>query len=88
MKSCNCFKEGDGSGGSFSTVAIQSLLWDIYFACRDFNVRLQLCAIINFRVKLKAAQLANFPLMSRHIIVCREIIKLWEDKLSSGCDIR
>ena len=46
------------------------------------------CAVINFRAKLKVAQLANFPLMSRHIIVCRDIIKLWEDKLSSGCDIR
>ena len=25
MKSCNCIKEGDGNGGKFSTVAIQSL---------------------------------------------------------------
>ena len=57
-------------------------------ACRDFIVRLQLCAVIKFRAKLKAAQLANFPLISRHIIVCRDISKLWEDKLSSGCDIR
>ena len=57
-------------------------------ACRDFNVRLQLCAVIKFRAKLKAAQLANFPLMSQHIIICRYISKLWEDKLSSGCDIR
>ena len=57
-------------------------------ACRNFNVRLELCAVINFRAKLKAAQLANFPLMSRHIIVCRDISKLWEDKLSPGCDIR
>ena len=34
-------------------------------ACRDFNVRLQLCAVIKFRAKLKAAQLANFSLMLR-----------------------
>ena len=58
------------------------------FACRDFNVKLKLCAVIKFREKLKAAQLANSPLMSRHMIVCRDILKLWEDKLSSGCDIR
>ena len=32
------------------------------FACRDFNVRLKLCAVIKFRAKLKAAQLANFLL--------------------------
>ena len=25
------------------------------FACRDFNVRLKLCAVIKFRAKLKAA---------------------------------
>ena len=58
------------------------------FACRDFNVRLKLCAVIKFKAKLKAAQLANSPLMSRHMIVCRDKFKLWEDKLSSGCDIR
>ena len=58
------------------------------FACRDFNVRLKLCVVIKFRAKLKAAQLASSPLMSRHMITCRDIIKLWEDKLSSGCDIR
>ena len=57
-------------------------------ACHDLNFRLQLCAVIKFRAKLKAAQLANFSFMSRLIIVCRDIIKLWEDKLSSGCDIR
>ena len=51
-------------------------------ACRDFNLRLQLCAVIKFRAKLKVAQLARFSLMSRLIIVCRDIIKLWEDKLS------
>ena len=48
----------------------------------------KLCAVINFRAKLKTAQLANSPLMSRHTIVCRDILKLWEDKLSSGCDIK
>ena len=57
-------------------------------ACSDLNFRLQLCAAIKFRAKLKAAQLANFSLISRLIIVCRDIIKPWEDKLSSGCDIR
>ena len=31
----------------------------LYFACRDFNVRLKLCAVIKFRAKLKTAQLAN-----------------------------
>ena len=49
---------------------------------------LLLCAVIKFREKLKAAQLANFSFMSRHIIVRRDISKLWEDKLSAGCDIR
>ena len=56
------------------------------FSCRDFNVRLKLCAVIKFRAKLKVAQLANSPLMLRHMIVCRDILKLWDDKLSSGCD--
>ena len=46
------------------------------FACRDFNVKLKLCDVIKFRAKLKVAQLANFPLMSRHTIVCRDILKL------------
>ena len=57
-------------------------------ACLDLCFRLQLCAVIKFRAKLKDAQLENFPLMSRHISVFRNISKLWEDKLSSGCDIR
>ena len=35
------------------------------FTCRNLNFRLQLCAVIKFRAKLKAAQLANFSLMSR-----------------------
>ena len=47
------------------------------FACRDFNIKLKLCAVIKFRVKLKVAQLANSPLMSRHTIVCHDILKLW-----------
>ena len=34
-------------------------------SCRDLNFRLQLCTVIKFRAKLKAAQLANFSLMSR-----------------------
>ena len=41
--------------------------------CRDLNLRLMLCAAIKFKTKLKAAQLANFSFMSRHIIVCRDI---------------
>ena len=60
----------------------------LYFACRDFNVRLKLCAVIKFREKLKTAQLAIYLLMSQQMIVCRDILKLWEDKLSSGCNIR
>ena len=36
------------------------------FACRDFNVKLKLCAVIKFRAKLKTAQLANF-------FLCRDI---------------
>ena len=55
--------------------------------CRDLNFRLQLSAVIKFRAELKVALLAHFSLMSRLIIVCRDIIKLWEDNLSSGCDI-
>ena len=51
-------------------------------ACRDLNFRLQLCDVIKFRAKLKAAQLAHFSIMSRLIIVCHDISKLWEDKLS------
>ena len=56
-------------------------------ACRDLNFRLQLCAIIKFMAELKVALLAHFSLMSRLIIVCRDISKMWEDNLSSGCDI-
>ena len=46
------------------------------FSCLGFNVKLKLCAVIKFRAKLKAAQLANFSFMSRHIIVCRDISEL------------
>ena len=92
MKSCIRFKEGDGNGGKSQQLQFNYYCWIFIIllncACRDFNVRLQLCAVIKFRAKLKAAQLANFPLMSRHMIVCRDILKLWEDKLSSGRDIR
>ena len=56
-------------------------------ACRDLNFRLPLCAVIKFRAKLKVALLAHFSLMSRLIIVCRDISKLWEDNISAGCDI-
>ena len=92
MKSCNCIKEGDGSGGKFSTVAIQLLLWAIYYftylRLSRLKFRLLLCSVIKFRAQLKAAQLAKFSFMSRHIIVCHDISKLWEDKSSAGCDIR
>ena len=47
------------------------------FACRDFNIKLKLCDVIKFRAKLKVAQLANLPFMSRHITVCRDINELW-----------
>ena len=91
MKSCMCFKEGDGRGGSFSTVAIQLLLWAlysfIYTRLSQLKFKLLLCAVIKFRAKLKAAQLAYFLLMSRHNIVCRDISKLCEDNISFGCDI-
>ena len=83
MKNYICFKKGDGSGGSFSTVAIQSFT-SFISVCRDLNFRLQLCAVIKFRAELKVALLAHFSLMSRLIIVCREISKLWEDNSSSG----
>ena len=57
-------------------------------ACRDLNFRLLLCAVIKFKAGLKVAMLAHFSFMSQLIIVCCDISKLWEDKLSSGCDIR
>ena len=57
-------------------------------ACRDLNFRLQLCDVIKFRANLIVAQLANFSLMSRLIIVCSDTSKLWEDTKSSGYDIR
>ena len=59
------------------------------FACRDFNVKLKLCAVIKFRAKLKTAQLAiSLSCRDNLLFVCRDIPKLWEDKLSFGCDIR
>ena len=77
---------------SFSTVAIQLLLWAIYYfiylRLSQLEFMLLLCAVIKFRAQLKVAQLANFSFMSRHIIVCRDISNLWEDKSSAGCDIR
>ena len=91
MKSCICFNEGDGGGGSFSTIAIQSLLWTLYYFIYLRLSRLkfqpQLCVVIKFRSNLKVALLAHFSLMSRLIVVCRNISKLWEDNLSSGCNI-
>ena len=52
------------------------------FACCNLNFRLQLCAVIKFRAELKVALLAHFSLMSRLVIVCRDISKLWEDHIS------
>ena len=57
------------------------------FACRDFNVSLKLYAVIKFRAKLKIAQLANFPLLSRQLTVCRNSSNLQEDKSSSDSDL-
>ena len=59
------------------------------FICtyRDLKFRPQLCAVVKFREKLKVALMAHFSLLSRLIIVCRDISKLWEFNLSSGCDI-
>ena len=56
-------------------------------ACRDLNFRLPLCVVIKFRAELKDALLAYFSFMSRLIIACRDISKLWEDNISAGCDI-
>ena len=58
------------------------------FACRDFNVKLKLCAVIKFRAKLKVAHLANFPLMSRQLTACHDITQWWEDNKYLGRDIR
>ena len=56
-------------------------------ACRDLNFRLPLCVIIKFRAELKVSLLAHFSLMSLLITVCRDISKMWEDNISSSCDI-
>ena len=58
------------------------------FACRDFNVKLKLCVVIKFKEKLKVAQLANFPRMSRQLTACRDITQWWENNKSLGRDIR
>ena len=58
------------------------------FACRDFNSVLQMRTVIKFRAKLKVAQLANFPLMSRQLTACRDITQWWEDNNSLGRNIR
>ena len=57
------------------------------YACRNLNFRSLLCAVIKFRANLKVALLAHFSLMSRLIVLCCDISKLWEDNISSGCDI-
>ena len=92
MKSCVFFQGRDESEGRLSKVAIQSLLWAIYYLnllrLSRCPCHAKLCAVLKFRAKLKTAQLENSPLMSRHMIVCRGILNLWEDKLSSSCDIK
>ena len=65
-----------------------AIYYSIYLCLSQLKFRLLLCAVIKFRAQLKAAQLASFSFMSQHIIVCRDISELWEDKSSSGCDIR
>ena len=66
----------------------QLLLWAIYYSIylrlSRLKFRLLLCAVIKFRAQLKAAQLASFSFMSRHIIVCRDISELWENKSSQA----
>ena len=57
------------------------------FACRDFNVSLKLYAVIKIRAKWKIAQLANFPLLSRQLTVCRDNSNLQGDKSSPGYDL-
>ena len=32
----------------------------LYFACRDFNVRLKLCAVIKFKAKFKSCPAGKF----------------------------
>ena len=91
MKSCFCFQGRDDSEERSQQLQFNHdcglFIISFNFACRDFNVRLKLYAVIKFRAKLKTAQLAIYPFMSRHEIACRDILRLWEDKLSSGCDI-
>ena len=59
MKSCICSQERDESEERFSKVAIQSLLWAIYyltlFRLSRLQFQLKLCAVIKFRAKLKTA---------------------------------
>ena len=50
------------------------------FACRDFNLKLKIVCCHSILGKIRTAQLAILPLMSRHMMVCRDIFKLWEDK--------
>ena len=65
-----------------------AIYYSIYLRLSRLQFRLLLCVVIKFRAQLKAAQLASFSFMSRHITICRDISELWEDKSSSGCDIR
>ena len=70
MKSFICFKEkmivkGDSQQLQFNHYC-GLFITSLNFSCRDFNVRLKLCAVIKFKAKLKSAQLANF-------LLCRDI---------------
>ena len=62
------------------------MIISLNFTCRDFNAKLKFYAVI-----LKLGQNLNcpagkIPIMSRHTIACRDILNLWWDKSSLGCD--
>ena len=62
------------------------MIISLNFTCGDFNAKLKFYAVI-----LKLGQNINclagkIPIMSRHKIACRDILNLWWDKSSLGCD--
>ena len=56
-----------------SIIIVGSLLFQL-IALVATSIMAAIVTVIKFRAKLKAAQLANLSLMSRHIIVCRDIL--------------
>ena len=56
----------------FFVSTLNPIYYSIYLRSTRFNFRLRMCVVINFRAKLKIAQLANFPLLSRQLTVCRD----------------